>query len=389
MSSPTILEFEKLLAPISDESPSGVELREDGEASVDFYNVKDARSAASDAERRLRQYEMLSDKERELEEGGKPAPPDWRRVYHLTTKIIAERSKDLWCAAWLIEALARSHGFAGLRDGFVLARELCERYWESIHPAPDDDGYVTTVAQLEGLNGAGTEGTLVGAVAAIPITDGKSAGPFSSNDYIDATELEQKTNPDIRNRRIEQGTPTLEMIRLAVSETSPEFFRQLYDDVSDAIAEFDKLDAVLKVRCGETRDGFSAAPPTSNIRNALADCQQRVRMLAGHVLKADEAEGGAEADGQRAESGAEEQSPGPAANLGKAQSREEALGALIQVAEFFRRTEPHSPVSYALEQAVRWARMSLPELMTDLIRDEAVRKDLFRRAGITLSEPQD
>jgi type VI secretion system protein ImpA len=63
-------------------------------------------------------------------------------------------------------------------------------------------------------------------------------------------------------------------------------------------------------------------------------------------------------------------------------TREDAFRALLQVADFFRRTEPHSPVSYALEQAVRWGRMPLPELFGELISDEAIRTELFRRIGI-------
>jgi type VI secretion system protein ImpA len=62
--------------------------------------------------------------------------------------------------------------------------------------------------------------------------------------------------------------------------------------------------------------------------------------------------------------------------------REDAFKTLMKVAEFFRRTEPHSPVSYALEQAVRWGRMPLPDLIKDLVSDDTVRREFFRRTGI-------
>jgi type VI secretion system protein ImpA len=52
------------------------------------------------------------------------------------------------------------------------------------------------------------------------------------------------------------------------------------------------------------------------------------------------------------------------------------------VADFFKRTEPHSPISYALEQAVRWGRMPLPELLQELIPEDAVRGQLFKLVGI-------
>ena len=63
-------------------------------------------------------------------------------------------------------------------------------------------------------------------------------------------------------------------------------------------------------------------------------------------------------------------------------TRDDAIRTLKQVADFFRRTEPHSPISYSLDQAVRWGRMSLPDLLGELIDDDTTRAGLFRLAGI-------
>jgi hypothetical protein len=42
-------------------------------------------------------------------------------------------------------------------------------------------------------------------------------------------------------------------------------------------------------------------------------------------------------------------------------------------------------VSYALDQVVRWGRMPLPELWTELIADEP-RKAVFKQIGIRVAE---
>ena len=55
---------------------------------------------------------------------------------------------------------------------------------------------------------------------------------------------------------------------------------------------------------------------------------------------------------------------------------------LQEIAEYFRRTEPHSPIPYSLEQAVRWGRTPLPELLEELIPDPGGREHYFRLAGI-------
>ena len=46
-------------------------------------------------------------------------------------------------------------------------------------------------------------------------------------------------------------------------------------------------------------------------------------------------------------------------------SRENAIKKLQEIATFFRKTEPHSPMSYTIEQVIRWSELSLPELLND------------------------
>src|SRR5690606_34050631 len=138
-------------------------------------------------------------------------PPDWQKVVDLACDALANNSKDLWIAAWLVEGLTRTEGFPGVRDGFRLIRELSERYWDGIHPRPDEDGIATTVAQLAGLNGDDAEGALIAPIKGIPITEGRSLPPFSCADYLQALELNQISDAKARQRRIDRGVPTLEM----------------------------------------------------------------------------------------------------------------------------------------------------------------------------------
>ena len=74
MATPEILDFERLLAPISEEAPGGVELKEDATLSMAYYQVKDARESARSAERQLAQYMLLDSEEQEFAES--PPQPD-------------------------------------------------------------------------------------------------------------------------------------------------------------------------------------------------------------------------------------------------------------------------------------------------------------------------
>jgi type VI secretion system protein ImpA len=56
---------------------------------------------------------------------------------------------------------------------------------------------------------------------------------------------------------------------------------------------------------------------------------------------------------------------------GPPQSRAQALARLREVAEFFRRTEPHSPVAYLAEKAAHWGEQPLHVWLRSVVKDEA------------------
>src|SRR5690242_7010393 len=110
MASPEVLDFAKLLAPISADKPTGVDPRSDISPTSLHYKIKSDRSTARGAERQAVTGDDTA------------SPPDWKPVRQLGIKVLTEQAKDLEITAYLIEALLRLEGFAGLRDGFRLAR---------------------------------------------------------------------------------------------------------------------------------------------------------------------------------------------------------------------------------------------------------------------------
>ena len=362
MASPGVLDLEALLQPISEENPAGVDVRADAATSSAYYAIKDARSAIRAKERSL------------VADDGEVADfrSEWRPILEQSQTLLSENSKDLEIAAWIIEALTRVHGFGGLRDGFRLAREICSQFWDECFPLPDDDGIEARVTPLAGLNGVDAEGALIVPIRSIPITDGTAAGPFCCWQYQQAVLLQQSTDPEVRQKRIDAGALTLEQFDQAGAETSREFFESRLEDLKQCQEEFAALCEMLDERCTA-----ELAPPSSNIRNALASCLEALRYAGKDVLVSEPEEEDTEAgEGAQAASGAKGSYPG---------SREEAFRTLLQLADFFRRNEPHSPISYALEQVVRWGRMSLPDLLEELIAEDAARQNLFRLAGIKKS----
>jgi type VI secretion system protein ImpA len=153
------------------------------------------------------------------------------------------------------------------------------------------------------------------------------------------------------------------------------------DDITASLKEFELLCAVLDEKCGSDKNGHTLAPPSSNIRNALESCRDLLQNLCQGRMPASAA--------VTSDAALAEMAPGETrlpTRSGSIQSREAAFQSLLQVAEFFKRSEPHSPVSYALEQAVRWGRMPLPDLLTELIPEEPARQQLFKLIGISPPE---
>src|SRR5262245_59953962 len=133
MSSPQTIDFDILLAPISGDNTAGQYLRYEGT------------------------YDTLQEQMREddnLEQGDwqrETKAAEWRAVIATATEALATKSKDLQLAAWLTRALVKRHGFAGLRDGFQLLRELQERFWDQLYPELEDGDAEFRAGPFDGL----------------------------------------------------------------------------------------------------------------------------------------------------------------------------------------------------------------------------------------------
>ena len=117
-------------------------------------------------------------------------------------------------------------------------------------------------------------------------------------------------------------------------------------------------------------DGPSFMPA----REALAG------LLADLPADADEPAGAAAAGGTDLEPNA---SAGAPAAFGAApQTRAQALAQLRQVAEYFRRTEPHSPVAYLADKAARWGSTDLHSWLRTVVKDGASLAQLEDLLGV-------
>jgi len=369
-----LFDFEALLKPISEAHPCGDDTREDDAPDAPYFHLKDLRSQARALER-----------QRQID-GETGDPTQWRELAERIPALLAERSKDLELVAWYVEALCREHGFEGLAHGFDLARRMLEQHWDQLHPLPDEEGMTTRMAPLVGLNGGDAEGTLIQPILEAPVLAHPDSG------WIAAWQLEQaaemtRLDEQKAQQRIASGVPSEEDVARAVRETPLSDLQALSDAIERACSAFTALsEAMDRVMEGEPQ-------PTSHIRSALERCRSIFTHYAGERLE----RAWAVAASETGDDGA----PMPDAEAGRdhatsvqdpvrvaIDSRARALEQLRELAAFFRQTEPHSPVSYAIDQAVRWSELPLPELMQELIEDKNVRDGFARMTGVPLQDAE-
>lgn len=377
MPTPALIDLEALLAPISDEAACGADIREDASPTSVYYQLKDARSSARAAERSM---------DADDESAGLLA--DWRTILDVAPKVLSTRAKDLEAAAWLAEALLRAHGFAGLRDGFLLIEQLADRFWDGLYPLPDEDGMETRVAPLTGLNGETSDGALIQPIRKAPLLPGGDRD-FALWHYEQAADLGRVSDAAKRQARIDGGAVTMDVLEAAAKALPASHFRTLLDDIDGCIAAFGALGNKLYEKAGHD------SPPGAAIRGVLTAARDAVADLGRDKLAiadAADADAAAAADPGGETAATTGGAVGAAVQVkvgsGVIASREDAFRALLQIADFFRKTEPHSPISYTLEEAVRRGRMTLAELLEELITDESARKHFLVASGVRPPEPK-
>ncbi len=353
-----------LLEPCAGDAPTGIDLREDFSAQSPYTKLRDARSEARAAER-------AADSDPNA-----PAtmPPQWRVIRELALKVLQEKTKDLEVASWLTESLVRSDGLDGLTAGAALIAGLLDRFWdETLYPMPDEDGMITRVAPLTGLNGEGGDGTLIQPLQKLPFCRTPDGETLLYYQYAEAARLETLA-PAVRQARHDAGAVKFDTVAgWARAAGQPHFLAQR-KRVDAAIAAWQALAEMVDARAG------ADAPPTTRVRDLLTDIRDAYVKYGPAVSGEMEASGVDASPDEAPVAGAARD--GGASPAGRAASRDDMLRDLTRISEWFKRAEPNSPLAYTLEEAIRRGRMTWPEMLTELVSDTGTRNTILMGLGI-------
>jgi type VI secretion system protein ImpA len=359
MASSAVVDLNVLLAPISGENPAGEPVRYSGV----YDAIQEARRADDDL--------PMGDWQREAKTA------DWRAVINLCSETIGKRSKDLQVGAWLVEALVKRHGFAGLREGLTLLRELQRNFWDGLYPEIEDGDLEFRTGPLNWLNEK-----LPVYVRAIALTEGDLAYSWNHWDESRSVDNLGRQNPEAMQAAIAEGKITGEQFDKSVDGTQRVFYENLFEELTQTKEELNQLEKVVDEKFGPT------APSLIKARSAVDDCHQ---LVAGIVKKKRDQdpsykpEGPPEASSNNTEPIARNQAdatPTVASWSGEPRSREEAFQRLGVLAAYLKRVEPQHPVSYLLDRAVRWTKMPLEQWLGEVISNQDVLNQLRDTLGI-------
>lgn len=353
-----MFEIEELIEPIDGDEPAGRDLRFDP-ADLTFQTLKDYTTAVDAA---------VAESESEVRE------PNWSGVESLCVSALREKSKDLELAAALAQAWTQTEGITGARQGLDLFRQLLERYWDSAHPGVDpDDGEISLPVRGRWLNWLDSPGGFIRALKQGPLVRAQGGASYSWQDHENSALLEDATLSSERHQELlEAGVISEGQWKAALGSMASADLGELVEALESAL----ETTQALAGFCAE-RFEDDDAPDFYNLRNVLEEIRDHLAPHAGGEPGVGVADGPSAAGSAGAV--ATRGTTGPIA------SREQALRALQEVGDYFRRTEPHSPISYLIARAVRWGSMPLDRLLRDVVRNDDVIEHIWETLGLDTS----
>jgi type VI secretion system protein ImpA len=354
-----VVDLASLLAPIEGELPAGTDPREDFSPNSFYFRLRDARSEARAAERQADAAEA----------GERPAPAQWGPVSRLAIALLQTQAKDLEAASWLTEALLRTDGLEGLAAGFQVMAGLVETYWDDLHPLPDDEGMARRVATVAGLNGEGADGTLIQPLRKIPLFPLASGEALAFWQYQQSAELVTMAEDARREQRLSAGVTPFDTVENAARANIP-MLKHVRQSARACLAAWQAVEAAF--------DNNAEAPPVGRVRDLLDEIASVAERYAGPEVMETEIDTVATSDVAGPTIAG---LPGLAAG-GRVSTREEAFRMIEEVADFFHRTEPHSPLAYTLREAVRRGRLTWSELLEEIVPDVDHRAAILSSLGI-------
>jgi len=347
-----VINVESLLKPISEEAPTGENLKWD---------------------RRFLEVERLAEG-KEGTQFSEPEEPNWREVRDGCVEVLA-RGRHLKMATLLTLAAVKIEGYTGLRDGLAVVEGYLKQYWDTVYPqldAEDNNDPTERVNSLFALTTPmatfGDKLKFLDRIYEAPLCEGQISGKFSLRDIAIAAgtlAFDEETAG--------RPKPTLGLIDSAFKETDPARLTEIDAAIDQAAASVQAIDQVFseKLRPGE-------GPNLQPLKALLKDASVQLKSRTGQATPEDPAaaaQGGSGGGGGGAAA---------ASISGEVTSAQDAIRAMEKVVAYYERHEPSSPVPLIVKGALLMVGRGFLDITT-ILDPSAI--DILKRVSTPIEPP--
>jgi len=353
---------EELLQPISEDRPSGIDLRNDKV----YSDIKELRREDADLKQGAWQTALKV--------------ADFPKVITLATTALKKQSKDLWLGAWLTEALIRRDGFGEFASGLKVLHGLLDKFWDTLYPEIDEGDLELRAGPLK----------WVGLTLANPLrTDSVRSSPLNREGHGLILYNESRTvgyedvakTPDQKKKRealLKEGKLPPEVFDKSFTETPKAFYVEQEKHLIAALANLAALGAICDEKFGDE------SPSYGQLKTALEEVLHLVKSLLAKKREtepdpvvveptpeeAPAGEEGAEGGEAGAAGAGEARAGGTTISFSSAQSsetpaRRELVEKVAAAAAAIRYKEPYNPAPYLMMRGLRWGDLRTKAAQTD------------------------
>ncbi|MHC6527710.1 type VI secretion system protein TssA [Vibrio proteolyticus] len=387
--------IEQLVVPIASDAVCGRYLKLDKSA---FRPLRNEFNVAQTALRKLSQ----NPSEDELEDLQKACLASWQTLAESLLNQFETTTRDIELIAWFIAAqILLDSSLNSAANVLQWLAELAEQHWASLHPVlpeeklkstePDQQQREQADAKVKAffqLNGDSEESSIVYA----PLLQQVLVGNVSFYDYqsaerkgevnqlkarVSAMAVQQRAEIQQRMDNTVRCIEQVERLAAVVSQHT--------QNVGVSAANFGFVKALFQrlEHALHQLTGVKPTPKTTSAPTAVISEQPENRVSSG----ADDGLTPCQAAQSYVVSGAPlSLSAGNLAQIATTNNmnRDLAFHLLREVSDYFRQSEPHSPVSFLLEKAIRWGYLPLPELLQEMMAEQGgdTLSKIFNAAGL-------
>ncbi|EAM2857709.1 type VI secretion system protein TssA [Salmonella enterica] len=329
---------ESLLFPITPVNPAGDNLEDE----ILFSEIRNARES---------DHEYLLQGEWSFSE---PRKADWDKVSRLCSQSLMNESKDLQLACWFVESQGHLYGLTGLCSGVEFLNEFITRFWYQCWPSLEDDGIAVRRSKLVRLDREISQ-----FIYCFRLLQKETTSLYHWQ-LIQNFEHKVNSNPGEREALIlQEGDLTMASFDLQTAEFSSTEIRLQIERINHLLSIFKQLEERY-YSLSQDKDGalFSLT------RQKLLESENYLNRLLPHTTIRNEVENDLHSDKFDKDNIINNTN----CSLSPI-SRELAINQMITIANWFRQSEPSSPVPFLIERAARWANMTLTEWLEEMLSD--------------------